>query len=201
MHSKYLSLSGTRVRLDPLTMEHCQELTSVGLAPDLWKLQPKTIANVDDMRRYIDSALTDRDKGVAMPYVVIDQLRQEIVGSTRFMDITHQHRRLEIGATWLCKKSQGTGINAEMKFLMLREAFEVMKFNKVVFKTEALNAQSRRALTKIGAIEEGIFRKHLIADSGRTRDMMYFSILDEEWPAIKDSLARRLSGVPFVANS
>jgi RimJ/RimL family protein N-acetyltransferase len=115
------------------------------------------------------------------------------LGSTRFMDIALEHRRLEIGATWLTPAAQRTGANVETKLLLLSHAFDTMGVQRVVLKTEALNTQSRTAILALGAVEEGTFRRHLIAEDGRMRDMTYFSILHAEWPLVRECLRARLA--------
>jgi N-acetyltransferase len=109
------------------------------------------------------------------------------------MDIALPHRRLEIGATWLAPPAQRTGANVEAKHLLLGHAFDSLGMQKVAFKTEVLNTQSRKAILALGEVEEGILRKQLIAETGRARDMIYFSILDTEWPAVRTRLEQRLA--------
>lgn len=150
------------------------------------------IISVDDMHAYIAQALADQQRGVSLPFVILHSGTGEVIGSTRYMDIAPAHDRLEIGATWLAPACQRTGANTEAKLLLLSHAFETLKTIRVVFKTEVLNEQSRKALARLGAVEEGIFRQHLIAASGRRRDMVYFSILETEWPAVKTGLLGRL---------
>jgi RimJ/RimL family protein N-acetyltransferase len=188
------TLSGKTVQLDPLTFEHVTALAGVGLEPELWRLQPRAISSVEDMRDYVATALSDQRHGTSVPFVIVHRATEQVIGSTRYMDMAPQHRRLEIGATWLAPAYQRTGANTEAKLLLLTHAFEFMKILRVVFKTELLNTQSRKALERLGAVEEGIFRKHLIAVSGRPRDMVYFSILDSEWPTVKTGLENRLRG-------
>lgn len=168
-------------------------LASIGLDPQLWTLQPRSVKTVDDMRAYVVSALGDRDAGVSLPYVIRDSTSGDLVGSTRLMDIARAHRRVEIGATWLTPRAQRTGANVEAKLLLLSHAFEVMQCQKVVLKTEASNAQSRAAIARLGATEEGTFRRHLLADSGRPRDMVFYAILDNEWPDVRKGLKERLA--------
>jgi N-acetyltransferase len=187
-----LTLSGTNVRLEPLRLDHTAALAQVGLVPDLWRLQPAPIASEEDMRRYVQAALDDQARGASLPFAMIDPATGQLMGSTRYMDIALAHRRLEIGATWLAPAFQRSGANTEAKLLLLTHAFEALNVQKVVLKTEVLNTQSRAAIARIGAVEEGVFRKHLIAASGRSRDMVYFSILDGEWPSVKARLAARL---------
>ncbi|MES2954317.1 MAG: GNAT family protein [Pseudomonadota bacterium] len=189
-----LTLSGVHVRLEPLALAHVPALAKAGIHPELWRLQPAPINNEHDMRAYVVQALDDQQRGLSLPFAIVRQSDDEVIGSTRYMDIALPHRRLEIGATWLSPACQRSGANTEAKLLLLTHAFESLKLMRVVFKTEVLNQQSRQALARIGAVEEGVFRKHLIAASGRTRDMVYFSILDSEWPAVKAALVNRLGG-------
>jgi RimJ/RimL family protein N-acetyltransferase len=186
-------LEGEIVRLEPLAASHVEDLARVGLDPSLWQLQLRPVRSVSDMRAYVKLALEDQRLGRSLPFAIVDQAGQMVIGSTRFMDVAPEHRRLEIGATWLSPAYQRTGANVEAKLLMLEYAFDVAGAQKVVFKTEALNDQSRRAILALGAIQEGVLRRHLTSDDGRRRDMAYFSILDEEWPAVRERNEARLA--------
>ena len=117
-----------------------------------------------------------------------------MIGSTRYANIDRANRRLEIGWTWLARSHQRTAANTNAKRLLLGHAFDTLGAMRVELKTDALNQQSRNAILRIGATQEGIFRKHLITASGRVRDTVYFSILDTEWPAVKRRLEGRLKG-------
>ena len=145
------------------------------------------------MRRYVQTALDDQLSGSGLPFVIVDKNTDQVVGSTRYMDITLQHYRLEIGATWLTPAHQRSAANTEAKLLLLGYAFERLGIKRVVFKTEVLNEPSRKALARIGSVEEGTFRQHLYTTSGRARDMVYFSILGDEWPGVKAKLTARLA--------
>ena len=188
-----LALHGSIVSLVPLTLEHVPLLARIGLEPELWRLQPKAIESLADMHDYVAQALAEQERGVSLPFVIVRRADQTVIGSTRYMDIALSHRRLEIGATWLAPAAQRSGANVEAKRLLLTHAFDVLGMQKVVFKTEVLNAQSRRAILALGAVEEGIFRKQLIAETGCARDMIYFSVLDTEWPAVRSRLDQRLA--------
>jgi RimJ/RimL family protein N-acetyltransferase len=144
-------------------------LADVGLDPELWRLQPRAMATVADMQEYVEQALAEQERNVSLPFVIVRRGDQAVIGSTRYLDIALVHRRLEIGATWLARAAQRTGANVEAKLLLLRHAFETIGVQKVVFKTEALNTQSRSAILAMGAVEEGTFRRHLIAENGRRR--------------------------------
>lgn len=188
-----VTLQGALISLEPLRNSNLSALAAIGLHPELWRLQPRAIVSVADMREYIDQALADQARGVSLPFVIVRRADGALLGSTRFMDIALEHRRLEIGATWLTPAAQRTGANVEAKLLLLTHAFDVIGIQRVVLKTEALNIQSRRAILALGAVEEGTFRRHLIAEDGRMRDMTYFSILDTEWPAVRARLRARLA--------
>lgn len=188
-----VSLHGSLVSLEPLTTSCLPELAAIGLHPELWRLQPREILTVEDMRDYIDQAVADHARGVSLPFIIVRREDRAALGSTRLMDIALEHRRVEIGATWLTPAAQRTGANVEAKLLLLTHAFETMGMQRVVLKTEALNIQSRTAILALGAVEEGTFRRHLIAENGRLRDMTYFSILDTEWPDVQARLRARLA--------
>ena len=187
-----VTLSGRYVRLEPMTIDHAEPLAKVGLHPELWRLQPAPVETVEDMRAYVREALDLQRRGAAVPFVIVEQAGGEIIGTTRYMDIAPAHRRLEIGATWLTPSRQRTGANTEAKLLLLTHAFETLGAIRVVFKTEVANGPSRRAILRLGAVEEGTFRQHLVATSGRRRDMVYFAILEGEWPAVRERLRSRL---------
>jgi RimJ/RimL family protein N-acetyltransferase len=144
------------------------------------------------MERYVELALAEQLQGVSLPFVIIDPGSGATIGSTRLMDFAPEHRRVEIGARWLTPAHQRTGANIEAKLLLLAHSFDVLCLQKVVLKTEALNERSRTAILALGAVEEGTFRRHLLAESGRPRDMVYFSILDSEWPEVRRRNRARL---------
>lgn len=188
-----VTLEGTHVRLEPLTQGHLDALCEVGLDPDLWALTTTQIADRDGMARWLTAAITDRDAGTAHPFATIERSSGRLVGSSRFGSWSPENRRIEIGWTWIARPWQRTPVNTEAKLLMLRHAFEVMHCVRVELKTDALNARSRAAMLRIGAVEEGTHRKHMITDTGRMRNSVYFSIIDDEWPAVRARLEARLA--------
>jgi RimJ/RimL family protein N-acetyltransferase len=193
MRVESVTLCGRIVRLEPLTVDHVEALCQVGLEPDLWRWIPVPVTTAEEMRAYVVAALAERSRGVSLPFVIVDQATNQVIGSTRYANIDPSHRRLEIGWTWLATVHQRTGANTEAKLLLLTHAFEALGANRVEFKTDALNEKSRRAILRLGAQEEGTFRKDKITASGRVRDTVYFSIIDTEWLAIKARLARLLN--------
>jgi RimJ/RimL family protein N-acetyltransferase len=186
-------LEGNYVRLEPLSMNHFDSLREVAMDDSLWRWTPTSIKNADDLRRYIETALEEERRGCSLPFVTIDKSTNKVVGSTRYGNIEVKNRRVEIGWTWINSHWQRTVINTEAKFLMLRHAFEVWNCIRVELKTDALNEKSRRAILRIGATEEGILRQHVITETGRFRDTVYFSILDTEWQQVKKNLQAKLA--------
>jgi N-acetyltransferase len=185
-------LEGRFVRLVPLTLEHVDSLCAVGLDPSLWTWTPVRISDCDAMRVFVVEALAEQEAGSALPFATMVRELGQVVGSTRFMSIAPSHRRVEIGGTWIAPAWQRTRANTEAKYLMLRHAFEAWKCMRVELKTHAQNAKSRAAILRIGAIEEGTLRKHLLQADGSIRDSVYFSILDDEWPNVKLKLEAML---------
>jgi len=188
-----VTLQGQFVRLEPLKIEHVDMLWSVGQDPDLWKWTPYHIKTREEMHTYIQAALDGQELGTALPFVTIEQATDRVVGSTRFGNIDAPNHRAEIGWTWIGQPWQRTAVNTEAKFLLLQHAFEVWRCIRVELKTDVLNERSRAAILRIGAKQEGIFRHHMITDSGRLRDTIYFSIINDEWPEVKERLQAKLA--------
>jgi len=193
MEIEPVPLEGTYVRLEPLAESHFQGLSEVALDPELWRLNVNTIRTLEELKSSIDGMLEAQAAGNMLPFVTIERATRRAIGATRFMNIEPAHRRLEIGGTWIAKPWQRTAINTEAKYLMLRHAFEELGCVRVELKTDALNEQSRRAILRIGAKEEGTLRQHTITWTGRARDSVYFSILDREWPQVKAELEAKLT--------
>jgi RimJ/RimL family protein N-acetyltransferase len=189
-------LEGSFVRLEPMTLEHHAKLSEIGLDPEIWRYTITLIRTPEEMRGYMDAAFELQQKGTSLPFVTIERSSGRIVGSTRFGNYDPANRRIEIGWTWLAKPWQRTAINTEAKYLMLTHAFERLHCVRVELKTDVLNTPSRQAMLRIGAKEEGVLRKHTLMWSGRYRDSIYYSILDEEWPEVKEQLQRMLARRP-----
>jgi RimJ/RimL family protein N-acetyltransferase len=188
-----VTLEGEYVRLEPLSLTHHAALCETGLDPALWRWMGTTISTPAEMREWIDAALRWQSEGTALPFATVERSSGRVIGSTRFANIDRANRRVEIGWTWVAPPWQRTAANTEAKLLMLRHAFETLGCIRVEFKTDALNAKSRAALLRIGAREEGTLRHHMIVQGGRRRDSIYFSILESEWPAVRDGLVKRLA--------
>jgi N-acetyltransferase len=185
-------LTGRHVRLEPLSLRHVDDLSAVGLDEELWRWIPTPVRTTEEMRGYVETALDEQAKGVALPFAIVDLRTGKAIGSTRYGNIERVHRRLEIGWTWVAREWQRTAVNTEAKYLLLSHAFEVLGCMRVELKTDSLNERSRAAILRLGAREEGIFRNHMITASGRIRHTVYFSILDSEWPVIKARFEEKL---------
>jgi RimJ/RimL family protein N-acetyltransferase len=167
-------------------------LCAVGLDDELWRWIPKPVRTAEEMAEYVAFALAEQAAGRALPFAIIDKATGQAIGSTRYGAIEPAHRRVEIGWTWLAKPYHRTAANTEAKYLLLRHAFETLACIRVELKTDSLNERSRAAIRRIGAREEGILRNHMITASGRLRHTVYYSIIAEEWPEVKQGLERRL---------
>ena len=193
------------VRLEPLSTTHLAGLTDVGLDAELWRWTLNQISTPGDMRGYVEAALAAAAEGREVPFATIERASGKVVGSTRYLSIDAHHRRLEIGYTWIAPAWQRSAVNTEAKLLMLRHAFALLGALRVEFKTDSLNDRSRAALLAIGATEEGTLRNHMVTDAGRRRHSVYFSVIEEEWPRMRQHLESRLArlirAVQGAANS
>jgi N-acetyltransferase len=191
-----VTLEGRHARLEPLQRAHLEGLAAVGLDPDLWRWIPTQVRTREEMSAYIETALEEQERGVSLPFALIEKSTGRVIGSTRYGNIEPAHRRVEIGWTWVARDWQRTAINTEAKYLLLRHAFESLGCNRVELKTDSLNERSRAAILRIGAREEGTFRNHMITSTGRIRHTVYFSVIDSEWPGIKARLEAILDSRP-----
>ena len=187
-----VTLEGRFVRLVPLEREHQDALANAAADGELWKLWYTSVPSPDTIGAWMDTALALRDSGGAQPFTVIDATTGDVVGSTRYMNVEAAHRRLEIGSTWYAKRVQRTAINTEAKLLLLSHAFDTLKSIAVEFRTHSMNRQSRAAIARLGAKEDGILRNHQIGRDGIYRDTVVFSIIESEWPAVRANLRARL---------
>ena len=186
-------LEGSHVRLEPLSMDHHAALCEVALDESLWEWTPGAMRTTDDVHNYIAKALRAQSAGAALPFATVERTSGRVVGGTRYANISTDDRRVEIGWTFVAARWQRTPINTEAKYLMLRHAFETWNCIRVELKTDVLNDRSRRAIERLGAKQEGILRSHMIMDTGRVRDTVYYSILQSEWPDVKSRLEAMLA--------
>jgi RimJ/RimL family protein N-acetyltransferase len=211
-----VTLEGQHVRLEVLGFAHEDALNAAAAAGELWNTQVTIIPRPEGMKDYIQFALdgltqknqlpfaivrksqvdkakaATQDGAVARPLERAHSDRDEVVGSTRFYEIFPKDRKCAIGYTWLAQSAQRTPVNTECKLLLLTHAFETWNCVRVELITDVLNEQSRNAILRLGAKQEGILRKHLILPSGRVRDSVFFSITDDEWPEVRARLQSRL---------
>jgi len=185
-------LEGVHARLEPLRKAHLAELAQVGLDEELWRWIPTPVRTREEMAAYIEAALNEEERGVSLPFAIVDKAAGRAIGSTRYGNIDRTNHRVEIGWTWIAREWQRTAVNTEAKYLLLRHAFESLGCMRVELKTDSLNERSRAAILRIGAREEGVFRNHMVTASGRIRHTVYFSIIDSEWPAVKARLEAKL---------
>jgi len=187
-----VTLEGSVVRLEPIRREHAALFWNVAKdnLEDIFRWIPYSMKTPDDFQKLIAKAFDEQERGESVVFATVERSSGRTIGSTRFMNIDHANRRVEIGSTWIAPAWQRTRVNTEAKYLMLRHAFEVWGCVRVELKTDALNEKSRNAILRIGAKEEGTLRRHVVTWTGRIRDSVYFSILDSEWPEAKARLER-----------
>ncbi len=190
-----VTLPGSIVRLEPLSEAHLEGLAEVAFEPSLWTWTLAQPRGRDALKAWLDAALANRAKGTEMPFATVDQATGRPIGSTRFMSIVPEHRRLEIGWTWVALDWQRRGANQEAKLLQLTHAFETLGANRVEFKTDSNNVKANPALVSIGATFEGTFRNHMILPGERIRHSNYYSVTVEDWPAARERLLERLRGL------
>lgn len=187
-----VTLEGSIVRLEPLSVDHLDDLARVAFEGDLWRWTAVQPTNTDELRAWLETALAGAATGAEMPFATVDLASGRAVGSSRFMSIVPEHRRLEIGWTWVGLAHQRSGANREAKLLQMTHAFETLGANRVEFKTDSLNEKANPGLLGIGATFEGTFRNHMIMPGGRLRHSNYYSVVREEWPAVKATLESRI---------
>ena len=189
-------LEGERVRLEPLMLEHLPELASIAFEPNLWRWTHRRIDTPEDLRAFFQIALAQIDAGTAVVWLTRSKSSGKAAGSTRLYDISKEHRTMELGGTWLHPDFQRTGINVEAKYLQLTHAFEHMNALRVSLKTHHENLKSQTAIAAMGAKFEGVARNHMIMPDGSIRHSHWYSVIREDWPAVKANLAGRLARFP-----
>lgn len=188
-------LDGDYVRLEPLSLDHADQLgvaSGDGNLSELWYTWiPDAVGMVAEINRRLGLYAT----GTMMPFTVFDKATESAIGMTTFMNMKLENLKVEIGSTWLAQSAQGTAINPEAKLLMLSYAFDVLGCNAVELRTHEKNAQSRAAIEKLGAQLDGMLRNDMIMPNGTLRNTAVYSITKEEWPAVHDRLIARLDDV------
>lgn len=188
-----ITLSSHRIRLRILTIEDSKDLVTAASDGELWNLPFTVVPSAETVDDYIQHALEGYQAGTVLPFVVEDIATGKIIGSTRFWKIDRKNLKLEIGSTWYSNSWQRTYANTEAKYLLLQYAFEELSCVRVQFTTDVLNEKSHNAILRLGAQKEGVVRNERIMPNGRKRNSVRFSIIDEEWPSIKDNLIKKLN--------
>ncbi|HEX5840058.1 MAG TPA: GNAT family protein [Anaerolineales bacterium] len=187
-------LTGTHVRLEPMTEEHIPALAEIGVGQPFWHFMLYGDMNSEeDMRNWVRDILERAEKGTDLPFVAVQLASERLAGATRYLNIMPKDRGLEIGGTWYGSDFQRTPVNTECKYLLLRHAFETLGCIRVQLKTDSRNERSQRAIERIGAVKEGVLRNHMILPDGYYRHSVFYSILDTEWPGVKKRLEEMLA--------
>jgi len=187
------TLQGPRILLRPLQYTDADALLQAADDGELWNLTVTVVPSASTIDSYLKKALDGRDAGTVMPFVIVLKDSGEVIGSTRFWKIDPLNRKLEIGSSWISERWQKSFVNTEAKYLMLRHAFEVLDCVRVQFTTDENNQKSRNAILRLGAQQEGIVRHERIMPDGRKRNSVRFSIIDDEWPQVRQALEQKLA--------
>jgi len=187
------TLQGPRILLRPLQYSDADALLRAAADGELWNLTVTVVPSASTLDSYLKKALDGRDAGTVMPFVIVLKDSGEVIGSTRFWKIDPMNRKLEIGSSWIAARWQKSFVNTEAKYLMLRHAFEVLDCVRVQFTTDENNQKSRNAILRLGAQQEGIVRYERIMPDGRKRNSVRFSIIDDEWPQVRQALEQKLA--------
>jgi RimJ/RimL family protein N-acetyltransferase len=192
MSSASITLTGQHARLTPLSQDHLNDLHVAASDGRLWELFFTSVPSPENMMTWFQVATEQRNKGLALPFTVFDQIQNKVIGATRYCNIDNANKRLEIGYTWYAQSYQRSAINTECKLLLLAHAFEVLGCNAVEFRTDWFNQRSQKAIERLGAKRDGVLRSHMILPDGRVRDTVVYSILKHEWAGVKANLEFKL---------
>jgi RimJ/RimL family protein N-acetyltransferase len=187
------TLENNRVKLSLLSLDNYTHLIDIAKEKNLIYYSPSVITTPEQLKTYVETAIAGFNNNSVLPFIIYDKEKQAYAGSTRFGLIDHNNKVLHIGWTWLGTSFQGTGLNKNMKSLMLQYAFEILQFEKIEFRIDERNEKSRKAVEKIGGTLEGILRKNTIMQDGFRRSTCCYGILKEEWPSIKSTIFKNLS--------
>lgn len=182
---KTFTLENRFVKLSPLTLENFKELSSIASQEKLVQFSPSDIESPDSLKNYVEIALEQQTNKTSIPFIIYDKTKQIFAGTTRYMNIDWRNKVLHIGSTWIGREFHGSGLNSNIKFLMLNHAFDVMDFEKVEFRIDERNLRSRKAVEKLGGVLEGILRKNVYLLDGFKRNTCCYGILREEWHLTK----------------
>ena len=192
-----ITLSSDKVRLEPLTMDHLEAFYLAGKDDSLWRwVAPHQCKDLATTKRWLQTSLASMEQGLQMAFVIVDIASNRVIGSTRYCAIDLDNSGIEIGFTFISPEFQRSYVNSHCKFLMLQHAFETLGAIRVQFKTHQDNQKSRNAISRLGATFEGIVRHQRILENGEKRNAAIFSIIDSEWPQIKERLQGKLKTTP-----
>jgi RimJ/RimL family protein N-acetyltransferase len=192
MEPRPVVLEGEFVRLEPLKLEHAEDLFAAGGDEEIWRYMPLAApSSAEEMRARNEEALERAREGSEVPFAIVLRASGRAIGSTRYIDIRRAHRGLEIGWTWIGREWQRTAVNTECKRLLLAHAFETLGALRVQLKTDARNVRSQRAIERLGAVREGVLRAHMVLHDGFVRDSVMYSIVASEWERVKERLRPR----------
>lgn len=196
--SPNLKLETDKVVLRPLQQVDITSFARLANDASLWKYFTFLLNNSAELERWVDTAIKEREEGKRIPFTIVEKATGNVCGSTSLGSISYYDKRIEIGWSWLGKQYQGTGINFHAKFCMLSYAFDVLDWERVEIKTDNLNERAKQGLRKIGAKEEGVLRSHMQMPLNRRRDSIYFSILKDEWPSVKNSIFKDINSFQYA---
>ena len=188
LFQRTILLENAKIVMVPFSSAYKESLKEIVFDKSIWTYMGFSIQTEDELERYVQSALLEKQEGKSYPFIILDKESECVVGSTRLGNINFQNKRLEIGWTWYGTKYQGTGINQACKYELLHYVFEQMQFNRVQFSADVDNSRSQQAILKLGAKREGIFRHNYVDQHGNKRDDVYFSIIADEWLDVKNKL-------------
>ena len=192
-------LEGFGIRLEPIEEQHIPALQAIATEPSIWRYMPMRIETAREVSEWAITSVHANAQDSAQVWV-IRLATGELLGSSRLFDLNFTHRTGEIGFTWLTASQRGSGVNPRVKLLQLTHAFEGLGLRRVALKTHHENLQSQRGILKLGAQFEGTFRNHMLMPDGTTRHTMWYSIIDTEWPAVKERLLRRVAAQPLPSS-
>jgi RimJ/RimL family protein N-acetyltransferase len=196
--SAELTLLTARVILRPIREDDFDAFMALAQQDEqMWEYFTFNLADASHLRKWIEAAIIDRQSGTRRPFTIIDKATNQIAGSSSMGNISYHDLRLEIGWSWLGKDFRSSGVNFNAKYAMLRYAFDELNFERVEFKTDVLNERAKQGLRKVGGKEEGVLRSHMTMWNNRRRDSIYFAVLKNEWPRLKETIFKDVSGYEF----
>jgi N-acetyltransferase len=198
MNLQPVILTGQVVRIEPLSESHVPDLTIAARDEKIWEFMLYGVVQTEgQMTAWVKEMQNRQNRGTDLPFAVIYQESGRAIGATRYLDFRPEHKGIEIGGTWYAVEYQRTAVNTECKYLLLCHAFETLGCIRVQFKTDLRNFRSQIAIERLGAVKEGTLRNHMITPDGGVRHSVYYSIIDDEWPEVKNRLEIKLGKKPY----